>query len=183
MTRAPWPLRLLLALSVLLLALAATAELMRPGSPTEVTPTPEGPGPLDELIVPGHRVSFIVLGLPIEDVEAKLGSGVIRPSQEALLYLFDKVGLSCGVQQGLVMSVRVLSPRFRTRGGVAVGADVDTVIRELGSTYEYSGATPRAEAPPENYVLHYWSQGIHVGIKHTAVDSLQITAPIEGPAP
>ena len=43
MTRAPWPLRLLLALSVLLLALAATAELLRHGSPTEETPTPEAP--------------------------------------------------------------------------------------------------------------------------------------------
>lgn len=186
MTRASWPLRLLLALSVLLLVLAATAELSRQGAEVGGTPTPEAPGPMDELIVPGHRVSFIVLGLPIHDVEAKLGSGVIRPSKEALLYLFDKFGLSCGVQQNRVVSVRILTPQFRTRGGISVGADVDLVVRELGADYEYAGEGPPptpGATPPETYLLHYWSQGIHVGIRHTQVESLQVTAPVEGPAP
>jgi len=186
MTRASWPLRLLLALSILLLILAATAELARHGKGSTQTPTPEAAGPLDELIVPGHRVSFIVLGVPVQEVEARLGPGVIRPSQGALLYLFDKVGLACGVQQGQVVSVRILSPSFRTRGGVAVGADVDLVIRELGTSYEYAGEGPSptpGAPPPENYVLHYWSQGIHVAIKHTHVESLQVTPPVEGPAP
>lgn len=186
MTRAPLPLRLLLALSILLLVLAATAELMRQGSSGPSTPTPEAPGPLDELIVPGHRVSFIVLGVPIKEVEGKLGSGVIRPSQDALLYLFEKVGLSCGVQRGQVVSVRILSPQFRTRGGVAVGSDVDLVIRELGTAYEYAGEGPSptpGAAPPETYVLHYWNLGIHVGIRHTRVESLQVTSPVEGPGP
>ena len=184
--RAPWPLRLLLALSVILLLLAGAAELMRSGVSVAGTPTPEAPGPLDERIVPGHRVSFILLGLPITEVEGKLGAGVIRPSQDALLYLFEKVGLGCGVQKGQVVSIRVLSPHFRTRGGVGVGTDVDQVVRELGPDYEYSGDGPSptpGAAPPESYVLHYWSQGIHVGVKMTRVESLQITAPVEGGLP
>lgn len=131
-------------------------------------------GPSDRRIVPGHRAGFITLGLPVDEVEQRLGPGQIRPAREGMVYVFPDQGLSCAASQGRVISVLVRNPELKTARGIGVGSDVDQVVRNHGGegVYEYD------ERSPGHYTLHYWAQGIHFTVEHTRVVGILIQEPV-----
>ena len=163
----PWPLRYLLIASLSLLLLAVGAELARfQGNPTDGVMGRLGPQ--DGAILPGLRIDFVSLGVPIKQVEHKLGSGKIKPTSQATLYHFGQIDLTCGVQEEKITSVLTRNPIFRTRTGVHVGSPVDEVVREYGDRYEY-------DKLEDGYTLHYWRQGIHFTVRSERVHSILIT--------
>ncbi len=165
-------LRALLIASLLILVTTVGAEWMqRPIPPSQVPP--QNPGSSDNFIVPGHRVDFITLGLSITVVEKTLGHGVIRPTPEAQLYLFQDYGLSMSVVEDRVDSIYVKSPHFKTRQGTGVGSDVSEVIRQFGDDYVMDG-------DEKDYELHYWSEGIHFRVSEDKVTAIQITQTVDG---
>jgi hypothetical protein len=155
-------------LVVALLAVLGNLPLTAPA------PAPAAePGPHDGRLVPGQRVDFIRLDLPIEEVEKALGAGKIRPAEGgSLAYVYEQVGLTLGVQQGAVVSVMTVSPHFRTANGVGVGSDVDLVVRTFGQGYEYD------KRSDEDYYLRYWASGIHFQVEKTRVVSITVTPPV-----
>jgi hypothetical protein len=134
----------------MILLMASWAEMIRLNELSS-TPRPGIAGPNDNLILPGDRVGFITLGLPITEVEPKLGSGRIRPTQRAVLYLFSDVGITCGVEGGRVTFILVHAHGFVLRTGIGVGTDVEAVIRAFGDGYEYDQGqgqgSPQTPAP------------------------------------
>lgn len=165
----PPALRLLLLASLVLLLVAVGAEWAAHRTP-EPQPAP-GRGPHDLMIMPGQRVGFITLGLPITQVAETLGKAEIRPQENTQLHIYNQEGLSFAVQKGRILSIFVKTANFATRDGIRVGADVDRVIRTYGDSYEFTGDN-------EAYVLHYWSAGIHFAVEKTKVVSIQVTEPM-----
>lgn len=174
-------LRVLLLASVAILLVAVGAELPEQGEPSRRPSVAVTPGPDDQFIAPGERVSFLRLGLHISAVEQRLGRGKARPTQTAVMYKFEQAGLTCGVQHSQVAYVLVTNPNLHTPAGIAVGSDADLVVRELGDDYEYEAldkppATPNG-AKPNAFTLHYWKDGIHVNMNGDKVESILIMAP------
>jgi nucleoid-associated protein YgaU len=196
-------LRILLLASLACLFVVLCSELPQPTFQREAPTQSRQLGPQDQFIVAGQRVGFLRLGLPIADVEARLGRGMAKPTQTAVLYRFPRAGLTCAVQRGLVASILVHNTEFKTPQGTAVNSEADQVVRELGDQYEfevqepYEGAQqppdqPTPEASPTagtsattgrgrtkvtNYTLHYWREGIHVTLQNDKVESIMITPP------
>jgi hypothetical protein len=145
----PWLLRLLFILSLLILLMSAWAETVRLNGMARTQPA--GVGADDHLVLPGERVGFITVNLPIDQVEARLGRGRIRPTEHAVLYFFANMGLTCGVENGRVTSILINTPAFLTRTGLCVGSDVEKVIRTYGDGYEYdqssAGRSPARKVP------------------------------------
>jgi hypothetical protein len=162
---------MLAAMVVGLLAALGQYEAWRPPD----VPEPARPARQDGLILAGNRVDFITLNLPIEQVETVLGTGKIRPAKDSQLYIFDEAGLSVGVQQGLVQHILVKNPNLHTPDGLAVGSDVDRVVRSFGPDYEQEVRTP------QDYSLHYWAKGIHFAVEGTRVVSILVAQPAHGP--
>ena len=163
---------------MLLLLIASASEFGRWQSNPTLSPT--GPGPQDEEIVPGLRIGFITLNLPIKEVEARLGNGRVEPTDKAVIYRFESAAIKCVVQDRRVMSILTLNPRFHTRTGIHLGSPVDDVIRTYGDKYEYDSkeapqpsASPGKAQPP--YVLHYWHQGVHFSVGEGSVRSIWVT--------
>lgn len=165
--RVPLPLALLLTAAMIVGALAVFGEF----EAARRAPSPQAARPArgDGRIMPGHRVDFITMGLPVERVEAALGRGKVRPKQDSVLYLFDEVGVHVAAHRGLVQSVLILNPNLTTADGIGVGADVDRVLRTFGEHYEYESRGPN------EYTLHYWPQGIHFFVKETIVNRILVT--------
>lgn len=177
-SRIPLFLRFLLISSLLLLLLASAAELGRWQSGPTLSPT--GPGPQDEEIVPGLRIGFITLHLPIQDVEARLGNGHVEPTDKAVIYRFDSLAIKCVVEDRRVSSILTLNEKFHTRTGIRLGSSVADVVRSYGDRYEYdskdgktASPAPGVAGPP--YVLHYWQHGVHFSIGEGAVRSIWVT--------
>ena len=173
-------LRVLLLASLAILLVVVGSEFPEYKEPSHRTPS-VSMGPDDPLIVPGERVGFLRLGLHIALVEQRLGRGRARPTQTAVLYRFDQVGLTCAVQRGQVSSILVGNPIFKTRTGLCVGSDADTVVRELGDDYEYepldrNGASP-SPTRATGYTLHYWREGVHINLFHDRIQSILVMAP------
>lgn len=168
--RIPLPLALLLTAAMIVGALAVFGEI----EAARRSPSPQAARPArgDSRIIPGHRVDFITLGLPVDRVEAAIGRGKVRPKQDSVLYLFDEVGVHVAAHKGLVQSVLVLNPNLTTPDGIGVGADVDRVLRTFGEHYEYESRGP------EEYTLHYWPKGIHFFVKETTVNRILVTEPV-----
>lgn len=61
-----------------------------------------------------------------------------------------------------------------------VGSDVSKVLHLFGSGYESSadGSTADGQALGDSYTLHYWSSGIHFGIKKDKVASIMVCTEI-----
>jgi len=133
-------------------------------------------GPDDQLIDPGQRVGFLRLGLHINTVEARLGRGLAKPTQTAVLYRFDEAGLTCAVQRGQVASVLISNPVYKTLTGLRVGSDADSVVRDLGDDYEYE-VLEKAPPKPAGYTLHYWREGVHVNLNQDRVETILVSAP------
>lgn len=177
-------LRVLLLASLACLLIVVASEFPQPNFRNEPPLHSHPPARDDELIIPGQRVGFLYLGIPIAEVESRLGRGHAKPTQTAVLYRFEKAGLTCAVQKGLVTSILVHNPRFMTTGKTAVGSDADQVVREFGDQYEYEtmerpqeGNTP---PKPVGYTLHYWREGIHLNLKADQVDSILVTTSTGG---
>lgn len=164
-------LRALLIASLLILTVMVTSEWMQRPTPPGVVPLSE-PGASDNLIVPGHRVDFITLGLSITLIEKTMGKGTIRPTKEAQLYLFQDYGISMSVIEDRVDSIYVKSPHFKTRQGIAVESDVSQVVRHFGNGYVMDG-------DEKEYELHYWTEGIHFRIIQERVHAIQITQRVD----
>lgn len=188
-------LRILLLASLACLIVVMCSELPQPTFQREVPTQNRQLGPQDQFIVAGQRVGFLRLGLAISDVEARLGRGLAKPTQSAVLYRFPRAGLTCAVQRGLVASILVHNTEFKTPQGTAVNSEADQVVRELGDQYEYEvqepserpeatlavptpGATPSDTRTKGNsYTLHYWREGIHVNMHNDKVESILISPP------
>lgn len=176
-------LRVLLLASLAILLVALGSELPERGEPSRHSQVSVSAGPDDQFIAPGERVGFLRLGLHISAVEQRLGRGKARPTQSAVLYRFDKAGITCGVQHSQVAYVLVTNPELHTPAGISVGSDADLVVRELGDDYEYepmektsASPTPGA-AKPNAFTLHYWKDGIHINMNGDKVESILIMAP------
>ncbi len=167
------PLALLMLAAMVVGLLAALGQYQAWQRPKE--PEPSRPARRDGLIQAGQRVDFITLNLPVEQVEAILGTGRIRPERSSQLYIFEQVGLSVSVQRGLVQSILVKTPDLRTADGLSVGSDVDRVVRTFGADYEQEPRTP------QEYSLHYWSRGIHFAVRGTRVVSILVAQPAHRP--
>lgn len=170
----PRPIRvhllLLLGAAMLVGCLAIVGEFQASRTPP---PAPQvHPARGDGRVLAGQRVDFILLGLPIDQVEATLGTGKIRPEKDSILYLFDEAGVHVAARKGRVHSIQVLNPNLRTPDGLGVGVDVDRVVRRFGEGYEYEGRGAT------EYTLHYWSQGIHFRVKDARVASLLVSEPV-----
>ncbi|MBN9417084.1 MAG: hypothetical protein J0I12_16690 [Candidatus Eremiobacteraeota bacterium] len=174
-------LRVLLLASLAILLIAVGSELPERGEPSRRAQPAVTAGPDDQFIAPGERVGFLRLGLHISAVEQRLGRGKAKPTQAAVLYRFDKAGLTCGVQHSQVAYVLVTNPELHTPAGISVGSDADLVVRELGDDYEYEplekpSPTP-GSAKPNAFTLHYWKEGIHINMNGDKVESILIMAP------
>jgi len=163
------PLAALMLAAMLIGCLAALGQFQtdQSESPTSAAP----PARRDGRIVPGQRVDLITLNLPIARVEEVLGAGKVRPQADSQLYLFDRVGVHVATRKGLVQSILVQVPDLRTAEGIAVGSDVDLVLRTFGEHYEYEARSP------QDYWLHYWSQGIHFSVQGTSVTRIMVAPP------
>ncbi len=150
--------------------LAAVGQFQADGPESPASGAP--PARRDGRIVAGQRVDFITLDLPIARVEEVLGAGKVRPQEDSQLYLFDHVGVHLATRKGLVQSILVQVPDLRTAEGIAVGSDVDLVLRTFGERYEYEARSP------EDYWLHYWPQGIHFSIQGTSVARIMVAHPV-----
>ncbi|MEW6277043.1 MAG: hypothetical protein AB1758_00370 [Candidatus Eremiobacterota bacterium] len=167
------PIHLVVILAVaVLLGLAVAIHSNAPPQPASV---PVGPGPEDRTIVAGLRVDLVTLGMPARAVEKRWGQATMRPTESSLIYRFDSLGVTLGVRDDKVESILVKNPALRTRGGVGVGSDVDQVIREFGTRYEFEGD------PKSAYKLQYWDKGIHFTVEKDNVASILITQPVLGP--
>ncbi len=164
------PLAALMLAAILLGFLAALGQCQADRSAP--SPSQARPARRDGLIVAGQRVDFITLNLPIAQVEEVLGEGKVRPQAESQLYLFDEVGVQIATRSGLVESILVRAPELKTSEGVAVGSDVDGVLRSFGNRYEYEAQSE------EEYWLHYWPQGIHFSIQGTRVTRIMVALPV-----
>lgn len=174
-------LRILLLASLVILLVVVGSEFPESKEPSQRTRTQTVVGPNDQFIAPGDRVGFLRLGLHISLVEERLGRGLAKPTQSAVLYRFDQAGLTCAVQHGQVSSILISSPIFKTPTGLCVGSDADTVVRELGDEYEYESQEKAPATPggpkPNAYTLHYWREGVHVNLVQDKVESILVTAP------
>lgn len=174
-------LRVLLLASLAILLIALGSELPERGEPSRRAQPSVTAGPDDQFIAPGERVGFLRLGLHISAVEQRLGRGKAKPTQAAVLYRFDKAGLTCGVQHSQVAYVLVTNPALHTPAGIAVGSDADLVVRELGDDYEYEPLEKPSPTPgaskPNAFTLHYWKEGIHINMNGDKVESILIMAP------
>lgn len=167
----PLSLRLILLASLVLLLIATLAEVHETPPGIEQLPPETDSYALDDLIIPGTRVGPLTLGLPITHATEVLGQAQLRPQENGMVHLFKENGLVVFSEQERVVSVTVRSPAFRTRAGVRVGSDVDQVLATLGREYEMVGSA-------EDYVLHNFEEGWHVGVKDDKVTYFQITAKI-----
>lgn len=159
---------LIMLLAVMLLG-AVVAALQWRGYLEAEARAQVSPGPADEWIVPGERVGFLVLGLPIASAESRLGRGVVRPHDNSTVYLFRNLGVNLVVDEEAISSIYVTTSTTRTVGGCAVGCDVSAVLREFGADYE------QEKGSAEKYQLHYWSQGIHFTVVHDKVVSIMVS--------
>lgn len=141
---------------------------------------PKGPGPTDLEIVPGLRVGFITLQLPIKEVEDRLGPAKVEPAVKDVVYRFDSAGTKCIVVDRRVTSVLTSDPQFHTRTGIHVGSAVEDVIRAYGDRYEFATSDATASPAPapdktKPYNLEYIQQGIHFNIYQNSVRSIWVT--------
>ena len=177
-SKIPWFLRLLLIASLLMLLLTSASELGRWRSVEPLSAN--GPGPADQYIVPGLRIGFVTLNLPIQEVEARMGKARLEPTEKAVIYRWDQANLKCVVEGGRVTSILTTEPGLHTRTGLHVGSPVDEVIRSYGDGYEYDtkDSGPSASPTPaknQPYVLHYFQQGVHFSVHQGAVRSIWVT--------
>ena len=160
--------------SLLLFLLATGTEIYNSPSALTIEPPATERSAEDSLIVPGTRIGPVTLGLAKEQFTSSLGLGKMRPHEDGVIHLYEDQGLAIYTQSERVVSVTVRSPNFRTRGGVGVGVDVNTVLQNLGKDYELVG-------DENNYALHNWQQGWHVGIEDNTVVYFQITTMVDSP--
>lgn len=172
--RAAWPLVLILLLTMGLGAVVAYYTTRPETVPHTLVVRV---GPQDLMIVPGQRVDIVTLGLEVGEVEKRWGKALIRPTQDGLVYQFDQMAVSLMVKEDRVQSVLVKNTAFRTRGGAAVGGDVDVVVRELGKSFEYD------RQDPTHYGVRYWDKGIHFSVEKTVVTAIQVSEPLYGHEP
>jgi hypothetical protein len=164
------PLVVLMVAAMLVGCLAALGQFQEDHPET---PLPDArPARRDGRIVAGQKVDFITLNLPITQVEEVLGAGKIRPQADSQIYLFEKVGVHVATRKGRVQSILVQTPDLQTAEGIAVGSDVDQILRRYGERYEYEARGS------EEYWLHYWSQGIHFSIRGTSVTQIMVATPV-----
>jgi len=164
------PLAILMVAAMLVGCLAALGQFQADRSES---PEPGArPARRDGRIVAGQRVDFITLNLPIARVEEVLGAGKIRPQADSQLYLFEQVGVHVATRKGRVQSILVQVPDLQTAEGIAVGSDVDQVLRSYGERYEYEARGS------EDYWLHYWPQGIHFSVQGTSVTQIMVAPPV-----
>lgn len=164
-------LRIVLIASLVLFLLATVTEMYRSPPEPVVDPTPTERSASDNLIVPGTRIGPMTLGLSEDEVVRLLGKGQMRPVKTGVLHLYENLGLVVYIEEEKVTSVTVRSPQFETRQGIRVGSDIDLVLSHLGKEYELEGND-------EEYVLHNWGQGWHVGVNKSLVTYFQVTPPI-----
>lgn len=124
---------------------------------------------VDHLIIPGTRIGPVTLGLSNQQLVEALGEGQLRPHEEGYVHLYEQYALVIYSENDRVVSATTRSPVFRTRTGIGVGDDVDTVLKVSKSEFEMEGSE-------KNYVLHDWQRGIHLGIEENRVSHIQITA-------
>jgi hypothetical protein len=161
-------LRVVLISSLVLFLLATATEMYRSPSTPRVNLTPTDKSAQDNLIVPGTRIGPVTLGLSIDEIVKQFGKGQLRPLKTGVLHLYEQRGLIIYVEDGRIASVSARSPAFATRQGIRVGSDVDSVLSHLGRDYELAGTD-------DDYVLHNWSQGWHVGVEKNIVTYFQVT--------
>jgi hypothetical protein len=118
----------------------------------------------------------VTLGLSMEKVTAMLGHGKLRPHKDGVMYLFEQAGIVIYAEKDRVNSITVRTPAFHTRTGVAVGSDVDAVLKHLDKNYEMVGTD-------NEYVLHNWTRGWHAGVKDQKVTFFQITPALAATPP
>jgi len=164
--------RLVLIASLILFLLATLGEVYNSPADPDIEPAPTEISADDNLIVPGVRVGPITLGLKTDVLSDIFGKPKLRPHKGGIMHLFEERGLVVYAEQDRVMSVTVRTPEFQTRGGVAVGSDVDEVLNNLGKQYEMEGEGTE-------YILHNWSQGWHTGVKEHKVTFIQVTPTLE----
>jgi hypothetical protein len=164
-------LRVVLISSLVLFLLATATEMYSAPSTLKVNPTPTTKSSQDSLIVPGVRIGPLTLGLSVEELTKQFGKGQLRPLKTGVLHLYEDLGVIVYVEDDVIASVSVRSPHFATRGGVKVGDDVDTVLSSLGRDYDLEGSD-------EDYVLHNWDQGWHVGVEKNIVTYFRVTPPL-----
>ncbi len=164
----PIGIRIVLIASLLLLLVATLTETGRLPESTSPTPTPTDRFTLDTLIVPGTRIGPVTLGLSTKQMTEIMGPAQLRPQAPGTVHLYPQAGMVVYSENDRVVAVTARSPAYKTRSGVGVGSDVDTVLKTLSGDYEMEGSG-------KNYRLHNWSEGWHLEVVDDKVAYIQIT--------
>lgn len=170
-----WPIRLILLSSLSLLLVTTLTEYFRVRDlDTGSSPLQTSSSTNDYLIIPGLRVGLLTLGLSNSQVGEILGKGQSAPHPSGQILLYPELGLALYFEQNRLNSITVRNPSFETKQKIKVGVTVDTVLDSVGDKYEMDGQT-------DNYVLHLWEKGIHVGVEDNKVTYIMVTAGLNEP--
>ena len=121
------------------------------------------------LIVPGHRVGPIVLGMRVVQVFRYLGPPSNRSGSEGSgKFSWPHRGITVRVDSGgHVDTVFVEHPRYRTAQGVGVGSGLEEVLRAFGPTHQ-------AQEDRTTLVLAYPGLGISFALDKSRGERVQM---------